>query len=327
MTARRFSIKSFGQTEDEGTVLAHQVSGHRDATADNKDQLSNTDARVERIVEEIIDVHIEQVMKKTVEAAKVIPQDKVQNCTVDQIVAVPVPRIRKEIGEVIQHILQERISHHVGEQTIEAPVPQIREHCAEAMNVILLERLQLRTGDQIVDASVPQDGKMTVAETDAGDQPGVLLRGLESEGAVTKDNSCLSKFRLDGIQTAPRGAPEIEVTFNIDAKEVLRKRVQDKSTKAQQERQPHRSQQQHTVQGEKERKEEKRKREEQREEEKDIGKVPKKKEGKGERKRRDIEGSKRGTAKEKKDEEVENVAMDAPRDDNSEFEIFVKVDE
>ena len=190
-------------------------------------------------------------MKETVQAAKLIPQDKVQNCTVDQIVAVPVPRIRKEIREVIQHSLQERISDHVGEQTIEAPVPQIREHCVEAMKVILLERLQLRTGDQIVDASVLQDGKMTVAVTDAEDQPGILLRGLESEGAVTKDNNCLSKFRLDGTQSAPRGAPEIEVTFNIDAKEVLNASAQDKSTKAQQERQPHRSQQQHTVQGEK----------------------------------------------------------------------------
>ena len=37
-------IKRFGQTEDEGKVLPHHVSGHRDATADYKDQLSNTDA-------------------------------------------------------------------------------------------------------------------------------------------------------------------------------------------------------------------------------------------------------------------------------------------
>ena len=42
-----------------------------------------------------------------------------------------------------------------------------------------------------------------------------------SEGAVTKDNNLLRKFRLDGTQSAPRGAPEIEVTFNIDAREVL----------------------------------------------------------------------------------------------------------
>ena len=49
-----------------------------------------------------------------------------------------------------------------------------------------------------MDAPVPQDGKMTVAETDAEDQPGFLIQGLESEGAVTKGNNLLSKFCLDG---------------------------------------------------------------------------------------------------------------------------------
>ena len=102
---------------------------------------------------------------------------------------------------------------------------------------------------------------------------------------MTKDNSLLSKFRLDGTQSAPRGAREIEVTFNIDAKEVLNASAQDTSTEAQQERQPHRSEQQQTVQGENEeekgRKVEKRKREEQGEEEKEIGKETKMKEGGG----------------------------------------------
>ena len=48
--------ESFGQTVDEAKVLAHRVSGHRDALGECKDQLSNTDVRIERTVEEIIDV-------------------------------------------------------------------------------------------------------------------------------------------------------------------------------------------------------------------------------------------------------------------------------
>ena len=43
---RRYCIQSFGQTEDEDKVSTHQISGHRDAIADYKDQLSNTDARI-----------------------------------------------------------------------------------------------------------------------------------------------------------------------------------------------------------------------------------------------------------------------------------------
>ena len=69
---------------------------------------------------------------------------------------------------------------------------------------------------------------MTAAGTDAEDQPGVLIQGLESEGEVTRDNNLLSKFRLDGTQSAPHGAREIEVAFNIDAKQVLNTSGQDK---------------------------------------------------------------------------------------------------
>ena len=113
----------------------------------------------------------------------------------------------------------------------------------EAMKAILQERLQLRTGEQIVDAPVPQGGKMTAAETDAEDRPGVLIQGLGSEVAVTKANNLTSKSRLGGIPFALRDAPQIEVTFDIGANEVLNASAQDKSTEAQQERQWHRSKQ------------------------------------------------------------------------------------
>ena len=69
--------KSFGQTEDEAKVSAQHASSHRDAIADYKDQLSNTDARIERIAGEIVDVPIPQVMEETVDAVKLNPQDNV----------------------------------------------------------------------------------------------------------------------------------------------------------------------------------------------------------------------------------------------------------
>ena len=53
----------------------------------------------ERLVEEIVDVPIPQVMEKTVEVAKHIPQEPVQSYTLEQIVDMPVPRIRKETGD------------------------------------------------------------------------------------------------------------------------------------------------------------------------------------------------------------------------------------
>lgn len=52
----------------------------------------------------------------------------------------------------------------------------------------------------------------------------------EGERAMTKDNNILGKFELTGIPPAPRGVPQIEVTFDIDANGILNVSAADKST-------------------------------------------------------------------------------------------------
>jgi len=61
-------------------------------------------------------------------------------------------------------------------------------------------------------------------------QPAVLIQVIEGERAMAKDNHLLGKFELTGIPPAPRGVPQIEVTFEIDANGILQVGASDKGT-------------------------------------------------------------------------------------------------
>ena len=72
--------------------------------------------------------------------------------------------------------------------------------------------------------------KSQVFSTAADNQPSVEIHVLQGERPMAKDNKSIGRFHLDGIAPAPRGIPQIEVTFDIDANGILSVSAKDKAT-------------------------------------------------------------------------------------------------
>ncbi len=76
--------------------------------------------------------------------------------------------------------------------------------------------------------------KVETYSTAADNQPGVEIHVMQGERKFAKDNRSLGTFKLDGIPPAPRGTPQIEVTFDIDANGILNVSAKDKATNKEQ---------------------------------------------------------------------------------------------
>jgi len=72
--------------------------------------------------------------------------------------------------------------------------------------------------------------KSEVFSTAADSQPSVEVHVLQGERSMSRDNRTLGKFHLDGIPPAPRGVPQIEVTFDIDANGIVNVQAKDRGT-------------------------------------------------------------------------------------------------
>ncbi|MCD5396165.1 MAG: molecular chaperone DnaK [Candidatus Pacebacteria bacterium] len=191
-------------------------------------------AQLEEMVKEYIDKSIE-IVKQVLKEAKMEPKD------IDEIILVG--------GQIRMPLIQQKIKEVFGKEprkdinpdevvaigaAIQGGILQ-----GEVKDVLLLDVTPLSLGIETLggvntilipkNTTIPTS-KTQIFSTATDNQTSVEIHVLQGERPMAKDNKSLGRFILDGIPPAPRGVPQIEVTFDIDANGILIVTAKDKAT-------------------------------------------------------------------------------------------------
>jgi molecular chaperone DnaK len=185
---------------------------------------------------------IEDLLQKTVGPAKQALKDAgVTPAQIDEVVLVGgstrIPRVQTIVKELFGKDPHKGVNPD--EVVAIGAAVQAGVLAGEVKDLLLLDVTPLSLGIETLggvmttlitrNTTIPTR-KSEVFSTAADSQPSVEVHVLQGERSMSRDNRTLGRFNLDGIAPAPRGVPQIEVTFDIDANGIVNVQAKDKGT-------------------------------------------------------------------------------------------------
>jgi molecular chaperone DnaK len=224
----KIELSSVQQTDVNLPFITADASGPKHLN------INLTRAKLEQLVMDLVEKSMGPCKQALTDAGKTTAQ-------IDEVILVG--------GQTRMPIVQEKVKQFFGKEPNKSVNPdevvaigaaiQGGVLKGEVKDVLLLDVTPLTLGIEtlggVATPLIPRNttiptAKSQVFSTAADSQPGVEIHVLQGERPMAADNRTLGRFMLDGILPAPRGVPQIEVTFDLDANGILNVRAQDKGT-------------------------------------------------------------------------------------------------
>ncbi|HHW59968.1 MAG: molecular chaperone DnaK [Bacteroidales bacterium] len=185
---------------------------------------------------------IEDLVKSTIEPCKKALEDaNLKTSDIDEVILVGGSTRIPLVQKIVEEFFGKAPSKGVNPDEVVAVGAAIQGAVltGEVKDVLLLDVTPLSLGietlggvfTKLIEANTTIPTRKTEVFTTAADnQTSVEIHVLQGERPLAKDNKTIGRFHLDGIPPAPRGVPQIEVTFDIDANGILNVSAKDKAT-------------------------------------------------------------------------------------------------
>ena len=224
----KHELSSTLQTEINIPFLTADASGAKHFS------MTFTRAKLESLVKDLVDRSID-LTKKTVEESGLKMSD------INEVVMVGGQTRMPLITEEVKKLFGKEPHKDINPDEVVAIGAAIQGGIMQGQvrDVLLLDvtplSLGIETLGQVFTKMIEKNTTIPVSKTQtfstaADNQPSVEIHVLQGERAMAHDNKTLGRFILDGIPPAPRGVPQVEVSFDIDANGILNVKAKDKGT-------------------------------------------------------------------------------------------------